>query len=301
MPQPNFLLIGAQKCGTEALYNALRQHPDIFMSPNKEPFFFVMDGRPPEYRIPSPGYARWLVWEWERYLGLFEGAAGQKAIGEASAIYLSSYFPERTAERIRRRLPGARLIAVLRQPADRAYSAFNYYNARGLEPLGDFTEALAAEPARIRANEIPDLRHRMNGCYFANLKPFFELFPRERIHVILYEDWEARPGAVLRETFRFLCVDENAPVEVKRLNVTRRYRSQRLRHVLQGRSRFGRWPEALLPAGFRRVLGRWNESGVPPLPLEIRRTLTESYREDILALQELIGRDLSRWLRHGSP
>lgn len=296
MPLPNFFIIGAQKCGTSALYHALGQHPDIFMSPNKEPFFFIMDGKLPDYRLPKPRYTNRLVYDWERYLRLFDGATNQKAIGEASAIYLSSYFPEQTAVRIRERIPGAKLIALLRQPAERAYSAFNFYHARDFEPLASFDAALAAEPARIQANDTPDFRHRMNGFYYANLKPYFETFPKEQIRVYLYEDWNTNPTATLQDIFRFLGIDERVSVEVQRFNVTHRYRSQRLRRLLLGPNRPGRWLQRHLPAQFYAQLDRWNQVKPPPMPPALWRELTEGYREDILALQQLIGRDLSHWL-----
>ena len=198
MAEPNFFIIGAQKCGTEALYNALSQHPDIFMSPSKEPFFFALDGCLPNYRIPHAGYRHRLVYDWERYLALFEGAQNEHAIGEASAIYLSSYFPEKTAARIKQRLPHARIIALIRQPAERAWSAFNFYRSRQLEPLADFWKALAQESQRITDGECPDILHFRNGCYCANLKPYFDAFPREQIRVYRFEEWQAHPATVLR-------------------------------------------------------------------------------------------------------
>ena len=86
MPKPTFLIIGAQKCGTDALYHALGPHPDIGMSPNKEPFFFLMNGRLPDYRMPGPRYTNRLVYDWDAYLQLIANAEGKRAIGEASAI-----------------------------------------------------------------------------------------------------------------------------------------------------------------------------------------------------------------------
>ena len=296
MPMPNFFLIGAQKCGTEALYRALRQHPDIYMSQNKEPFFFVMDGKLPDFRLPSPGYTQRLVYDWARYLQLFDGAAGRPAIGEASALYLSSYYPERTAERIHQRIPDAKIIAIVRQPADRAYSAFNYYHARDLEPLSDFAEALAAEPARIAANDLPDIRHRMNGFYYANLKPYFELFSRSQIRVYLHEEWNNNPVAVLQDIFHFLGVDATAQVEVGRYNVTHSHRSQRLRRFLLKPNRIGRWLDRKLPGSLLNWLEHWNQFKPPPLDPTLRRALTDGYREDILQLQALIGKDLTSWL-----
>ena len=301
MPKPNFLIIGAQKCGTDALYHALQQHPDIAMSPNKEPFFFLMDGRLPDYRLPGPRYVNRLVYDWDAYQQLFAGAEGKRAIGEASAIYLSSYFPEKTAARIHERIPDAKLIALVRQPAERAYSAYNFYRARDFEPLASFAEALAAEPARIQANDTPDFRYRMNGFYDANLKPYYDIFPREQIRVYLFEEWNADPAGTLRSIFRFLDVDENAPIGVERRNVTHRYRSQQLHRFLARPGRFGTRLHRFLPAGLRSRLDRWNQMQLPPMSPEIWRELTEGYREDILNLQACIGRDLSHWLKNDRP
>jgi len=293
MTLPNFFILGAQKCGTDALYNALRQHPDIYMSPNKEPFFFIMDGDLPGYRIPTPGYKNRLVYNLDQYLQLFEGAVDQKAVGEASAIYLSSYYPERTAERIFRRVPDARLIAVLRQPADRAYSAFNYYHARDLEPLSNFNQALAAEAARVQANDFPDIRHRLNGYYYANLKPYFDQFPPEQIRVYLYEDWSANPTNVLRDIFCFLNVDETPNIQVQKLNITFCYRSKLLRKFLiKSKLLLPEWSSTKL----YQQLTLWNRVKPPPLAPALRRALTEGYRQDILRLQTLINRDLAHWL-----
>ena len=295
MPVPNFFIIGAQKCGTDALYYVLKHHPDIFMSPEKEPSFFMMEGVLPGFRHPSPGYTRRLVAEWDRYLDLFMDAGAKRAIGEASAIYLSSYYPERTAARIRERISHAKIIALLRQPADRAYSAFQFYHAREIEPITDFAQALAAELGRFDS-ESPDIRHRSNGYYYANLKPHYDCFPSEQIRVYLHEEWNSNPGSVLREIFRFLEIDESVRVVVERRNVTTRYKSKRVRRLLINPNRAERWIKRLLPGWLLQQLRDWNELAPPPFPNDLRRELTEGYRDDILKLQELIGKDLSRWM-----
>lgn len=300
MPIPNFLLIGAQKCGTTALYAALRQHPDIYMSPNKEPFFFIMDGKLPAYAMPGPRYTDRLVYDWDAYCHLFAGANGQQAIGEASAIYLSSYYPERTAERIYQRIPDARLIAMVRQPAERAYSAHTFYHARGLEPLADFAQALAAEPARVQSGAMPDLRYRLNGCYYANLKPYFDRFPRQQIRVYLYEEWNQRPQAVLRDIFAFLGVDATIDIEPKRKNVTMQPRWSWLHRFLDQPNQTRQMLETILRGRLRtRVYGKlrsYNRRLPPVLAPELRQTLTQRYSSDIEQLQTLIGRDLSHWM-----
>lgn len=300
MPWPNFFVIGAQKCGTDALYLALRQHPEIFMSPAKEPFYFITDGGPPRYRMPNSGYARRLISDPHQYLALFQGAGGCRAIGEASAIYLSSYEPERTAERIHRMVPGARLIALLRQPADRAYSAFQYYRAHELEPLDDFEAALADEPARIARGDCPDIRHRQNGRYHLHLKPYLERFPREQVRIYLHDEWSAGPDRVLRDIFEFLGVDPEFRPTVVRANVTTRYRSQYVRRLLNDPSLSQLVLRRLLPRAAKTRLRHWNESAPTPFPAALRARLTREYHDDILALQSLIARDLSHWLDEGA-
>lgn len=293
---PNFFILGAQKCGTDALYDALQRHPDVHMSPNKEPAFFSMDEALPDFRIPTPGYKHRLVYDRSKYLRQFADASGQRAIGEASAIYLSSYFPDRTAARIRRDVPHARLIALLRQPADRAYSAFNFYRARDLEPLNDFNAALAAESERIRTNEIPDIRHRANGFYYANLTPYFDLFRREQIRVYLYDDLRSNPRSVLQDICRFLDIDDQVELDLHQRNVTYLNRSQRLWRFLERPTpQQMRWRKRI-PAAAAQQLLRWNQFRPPPLDPALRRSLTQEFRDDILHLQQLIDRDLSHWL-----
>lgn len=297
---PNFLIIGAQKCGTTALYDVLRQHPEIYMSPVKEPFYFVLDGAPPSFQTPSEEYRAMLRYSNESYAALFAGATNQRAIGEASALYLSSYQPERTAARIQAFNPQMRLIALIRQPAERAWSAFQYYYARGIEPLKRFEPALAAEATRQNNNDLPDLRHFANGCYFANLKPYFERFPREQIRVYLYEEWNQQPQAVLRDIFAFLGVDETVVITPQRQNVTVSYRAQWLHNFLNNPNPIRRRLEQILRGRLRaRVYGKlraYNRRRQPPLAAGLRRTLTERYRSDIEQLQTLIRRDLSHWI-----
>jgi hypothetical protein len=297
---PNFLIIGAQKCGTTALYAALRQHPEIYMSPVKEPFFFALNGAPPPYRVPTQEYADRLRYTAESYAALFQEVTDQPAIGEASAIYLSSYQPERTAANIQTFNPQMRLIALIRQPAERAWSAFQYYYARGFEPSKRFESALTAEATRQNHNDLPDLRHFANGCYFANLLPYFERFPREQIRVYLYEEWNQQPQAVLRDIFAFLAVDESVVLKPPRTNVTIGYRSRWLQRFLDEPNRMRQMVEEILRGRWRaRVyarLRRYNRQQPPPLDPELRRLLTKRYRRDIEQLQTLIRRDLSHWM-----
>ena len=302
MTLPNFLIIGAAKSGTTALYRYLRQHPQIFFSPVKEPKFFAYDGAPPDYRGPigDDQRPREIVTELSDYEALFAGATDQTAIGEASTLYL--YHP-RAPERIRQHLPGAKLIAVLRHPADRAWSDFlshTVIGGDGREPLTDFAEALRAEPERIRQNWWPLCHYQARGFYHSQLRRYYDRFPRDQIRVYLYEDFQADPAGLCRTIFRFLGVDDSVRLEVSlRHNMSGLPRHRGLHKLLTQPHPLKRLLKPLVPDGLReRLVTRLRNRNLvrPPLSPDVRRQLLHEYRPDILRLQELIGRDLSHWL-----
>jgi len=294
---PNFLIIGAQKSGTTALYWYIRQHPDVFMPERKEPNHFSF-ARPPAFS--GPGAANRAVTDRAEYEALFEPGAGRKALGEASTSYL--YTPG-TAERIERELPGARLMAILRHPADRAFSAYLQMKRDGREPARDFAEALALEPQRLSDNWAYGWRYRDFGYYGAQLARYYERFPRDRIRVYLHEDLRRDPIGVARDAFAFLGVDPSftpdTSVEpniggIPRTGIVGKiigFRSP-LRPVVRMLPRAVR--ERLKDFGARRTLER------PRIDPELRAQLTRDYADDIRRLQALIGRDLSHWLSGGA-
>lgn len=302
VPFPNFLIIGAPKCGTTALYHVLKQHPEIYMSPVKEPHYFTFNGEIPIFNGPGGSYFRRVaVTSPVDYLMLFASAHGYHAIGEASPSYLRSQV---AATRIFNSLPTAKIIVLLRQPADRAYSHFQYSRANAVEPLSSFSDALEQESLREANGWSPIHFYRQGGFYFSSLSRYFELFPREQIRVYLYEDWNESPEAVLQDLFRFLGVDELFRPEIRRSNVTLLARSDRLNQLAKKPERTEHLLTPLMPAvltksiitGIRSINNKFNLYKPPAISPEIRRQLTEGYREDILKLQKLIDRDLSRWL-----
>jgi hypothetical protein len=212
-----------------------------------------------------------------------------------------------TAERIERYVPGAKSIALLRNPADRAYSAFLYAVRIGVEPLTDFAQALREEPLRMRNGWHYVFHYRSRGRYYQQLKRYYEVFGRERLGVWLYEDMREDPASVAQSVFRFLEVDDTfasdtssrhnpagVPASVSAraaIRVTDKAVGV-LRKVLAPTS-------GMLPLAFkmRRLVQSRVLTEPPPIDPELREGLVEGYKEDILRVQELIGRDLSTWLR----
>ena len=178
---PNFFIVGAQKAGTTSLYHYLNQHPQVYMSPRKEPHFF--EGMHSEFR--RPGRRSTPVSDLAAYQALFEGASDERAIGEASASYLYS---TRAPDLIKSSVPNARIIAVLRNPADRAYSNFLHCVQVGREPLGSFAEALQAEQSRMRDKWGPLWYYKHKGFYYAQVKRYLDTFGQGQVGVWLYED-----------------------------------------------------------------------------------------------------------------
>lgn len=295
MPMPNFLIIGAAKCGTTSLYKYLKTHPQIFMSTPKEPKFFAYEGENPR---PDFFLGQTPISSLESYLRLFESGRNHKAIGEASTVYLYS---AKAPHRIRHHIPNARLVAILRDPVERAFSHYLFFSQAGRESSATFQEALQAESDRIRRNIYSGWFYRDRGYYYAQLKRYFDLFPREQLRIHLYQDFCADRKGVVRDVLRFLEVDESLLPDIgEKHNVIAVPRSRIINAALNRQTRLRPLVRACLPAQGRKRLLNWLNrlnSKRPQLAPEIRAELIEGYRDDILKLQDLIGRDLSAWLR----
>jgi hypothetical protein len=298
---PNFLIIGAAKAGTTSLYSYLAQHPSVFMCPLKEPNFFSYEGKEVETAGPLDDE---YITDLGTYTRLFEGVTDEVSVGEASVAYLHR---RDAPAQIRRHIPDVKLIAVLRDPVDRAYSSFLHLRREGKEPLRDFHEAIDAEEFRMRANWNPLFYYTSVGLYGTQLGRYLQHFSREQVRVYLYEDFSANPLGIMRDIFGYLGVDERVTPDVStKYNVSVLPRSRRLHEFLRSPPGWVRSvARVLLPATARRQtylrLHRRNTVTAPPLSAESRGWLLPRFEREILAVQSLIGRDLSAWLEERPP
>lgn len=301
MTLPNFLIIGAPKCGTTTLHYVLSQHPQIFMCPVKEAgFFWAYDQ---DVRLQGPGADKLrnrLVSDRQAYEKLFASVSGQPAVGESSVRYI--YTPS-APRNIHALIPQARLVAILRQPAERAYSAFNHNRRDGLEPCPDFASAIADDLAGKRL-DWQFCRYLNRGLYAESLRRYFEYFDRSQMHLTLMEDLIQDPGAYFRSLFGFLGVDSAFEPDLsQKHNRTGIIRNPALRFVWTRSSRLRSALRPLIDPRLRHAAFEWVIKDVvkEPMPPETHARLTEYYRDDILDLQELLGRDLSHWLAVPQP
>lgn len=299
MVMPNFLVFGAAKSGTTSIYKYLEQHPDVFMSSFKEPGFFAFEGERPILNGPGAQkwVDRWVVTDLESYQQLFADYNGQKAIGEASPYYI---YYEKTAATIYKHVPDIKLIAILRNPADRAFSNYVWAVRDRAESITNFQDAIAAEEKRIKENWGPKWHYKNQGFYYQQLQPYYELFKREQIKIYLYENFVKQPVAVMQDIFDFLEIDDSFIPNMSRKHNTSRIPKNKFWHKFLDRPNpVKSLIKPLLPLDFRQNLkqnAKEKNLFKPKLTPELRQQLIAEYREDINKLQDLIRQDLSRWL-----
>lgn len=303
---PSFLIVGAQKAGTTALYYALSKHPQVFMSAVKEPAYFVAEDA--LRNAAGPGdKASQLVTSLEAYEELFAGAGSGDVRGEASTSYL--YDPD-AAKRIKDQLPDVKLIAILRNPVDRAYSNFLHLVRDGREPIHDFRVALAREEQRRSEGWSLSWRYMDKGYYGTQIERYLALFGCDRLRCYLYEDYNDDPDSTIQDIYRFLGVDDTFTQDLSlRLNVGGLPKSKGLQWLARRavpppqdpnntRARRLRWLIDALPDRFRGGLLKAqgsNLSSPPPLSPDLRDELLERYRDDAELVRRLTGLDVSRW------
>jgi hypothetical protein len=265
---PTFLVVGAMRAGTTSLSRLLGSHPDVYMPPRKEIHFF--DRR---WRRGTDWYRRW-----------FAEARGRRAVGESTPSYM--YLPE-VPPRMAQVVPQARLVAILRDPVDRAYSHYWHEQQLGHEDLS-FLAAIRSEPDRLGGDPSDRGRHAYldRGRYLSQLQRLHRFFPPERLLVLIFEDFRADPRGTFTTLCRFLDIDEAAvPRDLGRnWTVHTLARSARVRAV----SRRLPW-RPLRRAVNRLNARRWTP---PPLDPEVRADVVERFREDNRALSAWLGRPL---------
>lgn len=301
---PNFFIVGTPKAGTTSFAEYLSQHPQVYMSPVKEPRYFSSDIpdrfpgvkiKPEEYFATRP-LAKMhglCIHRPEHYEQLFAGAGNAIAVGEASVSYLySKVAPRRIAEEI----ADPRILIFLRNPIERAYSHFRMDVAFGVSATDDFVKAVEMD----LANPNKDVSHLYieHGRYVPQLKRYLQLFPGERVKIYFHDDYRLDARDTLLDIMSFLGVERS----LSRISLERRAEAQRqpafagLQTALQG-SRPYQLVRHVIPPDLRWKMKKLLSRRPRRLQRAEFEALIPYFREDVLELSNLLGRDLTHWLR----
>lgn len=297
MDRPTFFILGATKSGTTTLYRQLGQHPDILMSHTKEPGFFAV-----WYEEGLDAYWRAQFSHW----------VGQRVVGEASTLYLRLPY---VARRIHRDVPGAKLIACLRHPVDRAYAEWwmNRVESHDRRPfevaildelvaLGAGVDATAPHLERlVQATMLvrhvcrePGLTGYLSGGHYRiQLQTYLDLFPHAHVKIVLFDTLLSDPGGLLHDLYVFLGVDPTGGLTKVTPQNAARGSGRAVLSRVPGVRRFAHMVPPWVRTPLRRLLDRMTPR--PPMNPATRRLLLDHYRDHNRALETLLEKDLSHW------
>ena len=300
--RPDVLIIGAPKAGTTALHAALARHPQIYASAVKEPkYYMCCDAPPPAYCGPGDAHSqREWIWRGEDYAALFAAAPPDALRLESTPFYL--YVPT-ARRRIAEELPEAKLIVVVRDPIDRAYSNWMHLWGDGLEPISNFVAAWHAEEERVAAGWAPFWHYRRLGRYGEQLAELLSRVDRDRLLVLRYWQLASEPVATLNRVVSFLgiALDQipTVPPDNSRPFVAPGLRTTMLGHLIRAGAAAGRlfppevWRRASGP--LLAALQYGGSTQRPKLPVEQRSTLLGDCADDIALLEQVLGESFADW------
>ncbi|RMF56767.1 MAG: sulfotransferase [Bacteroidetes bacterium] len=295
---PNFFIIGAPKCGTTSLVAWLREHPNVYMSPWKEPRYFDSDLK-----------ARFRI-SWSEYKRLYEGASEESiALGEATVWYLYS---KEAIKNIEKKLPGSRYVVLVRNPVEMAYALHEQMSCHLAEHVLDFEKAWNLSPLRRKGEKVrpwvlaePRMLDYQSVCKVGEqLERLYNQVPPERVLVLLLDDIKEDTRREYLKLLDFLNVPDdnrsNFPVANSAKGVRWRKFQLMLALAMKGeRVIKGKLGFPMVNSTFLKTLNGLNKPARkrPSLSSNTWNRLVDYYSDDIMKLQNILERDLSKWLK----
>ena len=297
MRKPDFYIVGGYKCGTSLMHQFLRQHSEIFMPEAKEIYHFGSD-----LTFKYPKVTK------KEYLEFFVGAKNEKRIGDATAAYPMS---RKAAKEIKQFNSDAKIIIMLRNPVEMIYSLHSEMVYQGYELIKDFSSAINAEDARRLGKNISSyIRCPVENLYYlkvplftSQVKRYFDVFGRENVHIIIFDDLKRDTAEEYCKTLQFLGVSGQFQPNFKIVNPNKSVRSEKIRDFLKNLPpKYKQFGKAILP--FRMLRGKvfrgllfMNTRYVnrQPLPEKLKKELKMYFRSEVNQLSTLLKCDLTYW------
>tara|TARA_B100000678_G_scaffold168878_1_gene140942 strand:+ start:51 stop:935 length:885 start_codon:yes stop_codon:yes gene_type:complete len=282
--EPNFFIVGAPKSGTTNISYYLMQHPQVFMPENLEPYYFA--------RLDIPqNYEREIISNEKKYLNLFKNTKSCRAIGESSPVYL--YCPHSALE-IKNRFPNSKIIISLRNPIEIAYSEYFSLKFMGFDKNASFNELLNSSEEQLTRNEFHIDSLLEAGFYSKHIKRFQEIFSKNQIKIIIFEEYIKNTIPTINSILSFLDIQKSIIFKTApkgAYKIPRNFASQKLMNNFT----FRKAAKFIIPTVARQKIGERflvKESSRPPLKQNERQRLKEIYQDDVENLDKLLGRRL---------
>jgi len=280
---PNFFIVGSSKAGTTSIHEYLNKIPGIFMSPIKEPHYFSRNDIPKNNPLLHP------IKDTIKYLSLFKKVKNEKIIGESSVSYLTSI---EAPNLIHKKIPDARILISLRDPVERAFSAYFDHKRRGRLKIS-LSQELKNQFNATEGQQKPSLPLQ-NGLYFENVKRYLDIFGPEQVKIIIFEEWTINIISTIEKILKFLGVEytiHDFQEEIHNpFNVPRGPVAQ----LILGSGIASKISTRYLSSSSRKFITNLllKKQSKPKMREEDKKTLTNFYREDVKKLQSLLGRNL---------
>ena len=298
--KPNFFIVGAAKSGTTSMHYYLKQHPEIFMTEQKETNYFVFKGQRVEFKGPGDDeyINKFSITDEKEYFNLFKSVKNEKIIGESSPAYL--YYHKTAALNIKHFNPNSKIMIILRNPIERAYSQYSYFKKLGREKK-QFKEAIFDEENRIKNGWEWAWFYLKTGLYYEQVRTFLEIF-NDNVLILILKEFQKKPLKHFKKIFDFLEVDNKFIPFFSRLQNVSSERENFINGVIDSGNdsilkKFGR---ALFPRKYRLLIKyKINLKNKSKLKMdkEMKEYLKDYYKKDIEQLSHLLNKDLRFWLK----
>ncbi len=286
---PNFFIVGAPKAGTTSLYFYLKRHPDVFMSPVKEPNFFSYD----ETIKQNLYHKEKGVGNFAEYQNLFSTANGHhKAIGEASVSYL--FYPS-VPVRIKEKVPEAKIIMSLRNPIDRAYS--HYFMEHKLGYVGESFESIVFKKSKHKFAHLYYQQFIELGLYYQQVKRYIDTFGKDQVKIYIYDDLDEHLNEMVSDVFRFLDINDLHVADLENKYNTYSTPRNPFFRFIYSQKRLRTLARNLVPkSSIEKVKNIFltRDKKVERQQATVDE-LKRIYKPDIIELEKLLNRNLSAW------
>lgn len=297
----NLFIVGAAKSGTTSLYNYLAQHPEVFFPNVKEPNYYsdAEAHNPSAYFKPKKGkfYHNKIIKDPKIYFSIYDEVKEEKIIADSSPSYL---WDKQAAKRIQADFPGAKIIILLRNPVERAFSQFLMDLKDGNQTEENFKQALLND-SKIQPKTwgVAHL-YKEIGLYHDQVKRYLDIFGREQVKIIIYEEFVKDTGKHLSDICTFLNINTTCIDSIDYNKVYNSYvvpKGRMSKFILKYKNKFG-LSKLLVPKFLREYLNNkilFKEEKKPALKLQDKLYLNKIFSSDIIKLENLLQKDLNVW------